>query len=481
VQYYVKMAKTYGNDPVGWIDKFISFKGLQHQGLTWQQKEIAEDVVKYKFLCVAAGGGIGKSAIVAMLILWFLSTHPGARIPATAPNGAQLHDVLFAEISKWLERCSLKSMFTLTKGRLQVVNQREWYCVARTVRKDLGQLNGTLSGFHSGYMMIVVDEAAEVPDPVFTALDGALTGENSYIILISNPISYGGYFFDTIEDPKGTGFKVRQYSSKDSPLVTEAYALRIAARYGIDSAMYKSKVLGETVAAANFAVVDPKTYEKIISTQRELFDGNRVIGIDVGGAGKDLTVLCHRVGWSICRWDTLVGATDELLPQVSEIVANMYGEKPVTIIPDAIGEGSGFTSMLPQYVPPTARVLAYKGSKKALDPDMYANNRSAIFHFVQKNFHKMHFPIKPPDRLKKELANLIFVPHSNSVEIEPKKKFYNRLGFSPDNADALAETMYVNVSSQDLSIKVGKKARSIMSVLGGLGSSKKYGKYEMFV
>jgi len=475
------MAKLYGNDPVGWIHKFISFKGLAHEGLTWQQKEIAENVVKHHFLCVAAGGGIGKSAVVAMLILWFLATHPGARIPATAPNGAQLHDVLFAELAKWLERCAMKSMFTLTKGRLQVVNQREWYCVARTVRKDLGQLNGTLSGFHSGYMMIVVDEAAEVPDPVFTALDGALTGENSYIILISNPISYGGYFFDTIEDPTGTGFKVLQYSSKDSPLVTEAYAKRIAARYGEDSAMYKAKVLGETVAAINYAVVDPKTFEKIVSTQRDLFDGNRVVGIDVGGAGKDLTVLCHRVGWSICRWDTLTGETDTLLEQTGEIITNMYGDKPVTIIPDAIGEGSGFTSLLPHYVPPTATVMAYKGSKKAADVDMYANNRSAIFHSLHKNFGKLHFPVKPPERLKKELANLIFVPHSNQIEIEAKKKFYNRLGFSPDNADALAETLFVNVSSMDKHIKVGTGARSIMSVLDSLGDSGKYGKYGMFV
>jgi len=112
---------------------------------------------------------------------------------------------------------------------------------------------------------------------------------------------------------------------------------------------------------------------------------------------------------------------------------------------------------------------------------MYTNNRSAIFHSLHKNFSKLHFPVRPPDRLKKELANLIFVPHSNQIEIEAKKKFYNRLGFSPDNADALAETLFINVSSMDKHIKVGTGAKSIMSVLDTLGDSGRYGKYGIFV
>jgi len=479
---YVKMAKRYRDDPVGWIHEYISFEGLKHQGLTEQQVEIANDLVKYKFLCVAAGGGIGKSALVSMLILWFLVTRPGARIPATAPNGAQLHDVLFAELSKWLERCALKSMFVMTKGRLQVVNQREWYCVARTVRKDLGQLNGTLSGFHSTNIMIVVDEAADVPDPVFTALDGALTSPDSYIILISNPISYGGYFFDTMEDPKGTGFHTLRYSSKDSPLVDPAYAERIAARYGKESAMYKSKVLGQNISANSFIIVDPKHYEKIVGTQRDRLDGNYVVGIDVGGSGSNKTVLCHRCGWSFIRWDTLQGTAETLLPQVRELFENMYAGKRVFVVSDAIGEGSGFTSMLPKYLSPNADVIQYKGSFKSNEPEMYANTRTQVYHMLHKGFDKAHFPIKPPDRLKKELANLSFIPHSDVIEMEPKKKFCARMHFSPDYADAMAMTMYVNVQSRELAIKVGRKTLSVLSVLNSDNRrSGKYGRYGMFV
>jgi phage terminase large subunit len=479
--FYVKMAKRYADDPVGWINEFISFRGLEHKGLTDQQKEIAESLVKYKFLCIAAGGGIGKSALVAMLIIWFLATHPGARVPTTAPNSAQLHDTLFAEISKWLDRCKIKSMFNLTKGRLNVIGQRDWYCVARTVRRDIGNLNGTLAGFHSGHILIAVDEAADVPDPVFTALDGALTGKNSYIILISNPISYGGYFFDTVEDPEGTGFKVHQYSSIDSPLVTPDYARRIAARYGEDSAMYKTKVLGQTVTAANFAVVAPKDYENIIMSQREIKSGNNVVGIDVGGSGAGLTVLCHRSGYSIRRWDTLSGKADELLVQTGEIIRSMYGETHVTLVPDSIGEGSGYTSLLPQYVPRTATVVPYDGRLKASDEQMYPNTRSEVYDMVRRTFSKLHFPINPPKRLKKELANLMFLPHSELIELEPKKNFVRRLGFSPDYADALANALFVKITSKDVPIKMGKRTSSFLEALCMPDDTIRHGKYGMFV
>jgi Lhr-like helicase len=76
-----EISRQYHNDFDGWVNRFISFTGLSFSGLTFQQKEIGETLIEEKNVCVSAGGGIGKTAVAALLCIWFLSTHPFARIP----------------------------------------------------------------------------------------------------------------------------------------------------------------------------------------------------------------------------------------------------------------------------------------------------------------------------------------------------------------------------------------------------------------
>ena len=51
-------------------------------------------------------------------------------------------------------------------------------------------------------LLIVVDEASGVPDPVFIPLEGAMTQEDNMVILIGNPTKNTGYFHETQFDPK---------------------------------------------------------------------------------------------------------------------------------------------------------------------------------------------------------------------------------------------------------------------------------------
>ena len=53
-------------------------------------------------LAVASGRGIGKSALVAWIILWMLSTRLGATIIVTANTEQQLRSRTWAELGKWL-------------------------------------------------------------------------------------------------------------------------------------------------------------------------------------------------------------------------------------------------------------------------------------------------------------------------------------------------------------------------------------------
>ena len=54
---------------------------------------------------VASGHGIGKSALVAWIMLWALSTCPDTRGVVTANTEAQLKGKTWAELAKWHRLC----------------------------------------------------------------------------------------------------------------------------------------------------------------------------------------------------------------------------------------------------------------------------------------------------------------------------------------------------------------------------------------
>ena len=79
----------------------------------WQEKilkDIANHIARNETvdfpemyrLAVASGRGIGKSALVSWLILWFLSTRLGSTIIVTANTEQQLRSRTWAELGKWL-------------------------------------------------------------------------------------------------------------------------------------------------------------------------------------------------------------------------------------------------------------------------------------------------------------------------------------------------------------------------------------------
>ena len=478
-----ELEKKYRNDFAGWVNQYISFSGLKFQGLTDQQKEIADSLVESKNICVSAGGGLGKTALAALTVLWFLSTHPHAKIPTTAPTSKQLNDVLWAEIGMWIKRCKLQDLFVLRRGKLFIKGFDEWYAVARTVPKDGKNLNDTLAGFHAPYMMILVDEASGVPDPVFTALEGAMTDKNAYIFLISNPVSTGGYYYDTIADPDGKGadYKVLYYDSRDSPLVDAEYEQRILNRYGENSPMYKAKVLGQPISQTENATITPALYDKVISENREHSVGPVTLSIDVGGGGEDPTVFCHKEGNSVVRWDTLqTTEPDDITDYAISMFYRLWQGRPFTVVIDAAGIGWGPYHTLYKKAP--FKVLGFVGQEKAFQAQMFRNRRTEGFFRLSREFENLHFPTDPPERLKKELVNIFFDYTKEPIEMEEKKKFRSRMGFSPDYADALMMGLAVSdMLALYASHRVPRNTTKAMDKLKIPDRTSKFGQFSKFI
>lgn len=478
------LHQKYADDFVQWSVDCIDFTGLRHPSLTLQQVEIANALLASKNLCVSAGGGIGKSAEAALLTLWYLTTHPNSKVITTAPTGKQLHDVLWGEVSTWLKRFKYREMLESYKGRLVVKGFNEWYAVARTVSKDSRQLNDTLAGFHAPHLLIIVDEASGVPDPVFTALDGAMTDNSAMILLISNPVSTAGYYYDTISEPDGKGknWSVLYLDSLSSPLVDKSFEERIIARYGKESPMYRAKVMGMPILAEEAFVITPEEYDRIIRTNRDVNFGRIILSVDVGGMGEDPSVICHRSGNSIIAWTEYAkNDTTYLVGEVERIATQNYPNRDIVVIVDALGLGAGVYDMLRQNN--KVRVVAFIGSERAFHETMYDKKRDEGYHNLHKQIKSLHFPVPPPEALKKELVNTEFDYSSGQIRLKlSKKDLKKRIGHSPDFADALMMSCAVeNFAVQNKGMFVTKGSSVTMSnLLKKTQTTQKYGKYAKF-
>jgi hypothetical protein len=267
-------------------------------------------------------------------------------------------------------------------------------------------------------------------------------------ILISNPVSTGGYYYDTISDPDGKGkdYKVLYLSSLESPLVDKSYAEHIITRYGINSAMYKAKVLGAPISEVDTILITPEDYDNLIANNKDRHSGRVVLGVDVAEGGEDFSVFCHREGNSINEWtDYAKNDASFIVEKVLQMHRDKYSKRYFTVVIDAIGYGAAVYQLLKTVAP--FPVVGFVGSEKANNPNMFNIKRAEGFHKLKEQLPTLHFPVPPPERLKKEMVNIRFDYTDGPISMEPKKKLKTRIGFSPDYVDALMLTSVVDTYS----------------------------------
>ena len=118
-------------DPLGWVmmafewgsDELTGFDGPDD----WQRdylRQLGKQIEDRGFdgvtpclpiqMSTASGHGIGKSTLVAWLILFIMSTRPFAKGVVTATTYPQLRTKTWGELDKWKTRCITGHWFTIT-------------------------------------------------------------------------------------------------------------------------------------------------------------------------------------------------------------------------------------------------------------------------------------------------------------------------------------------------------------------------------
>jgi phage terminase large subunit len=152
------------------------------------QRDILESVYVNKRTAVKACHASGKTFIAADAVLWWPLRYPDGIVITTAPTWTQVRRLLWGEVRK-----------TAQLGRVAFphIFQTELQLGPDNFALGLSTNEGVrFQGWHAPHILIVLDEAPGVMTEIFEAIEGVEAGGNVHLLMLGNPLSLGGPFYD---------------------------------------------------------------------------------------------------------------------------------------------------------------------------------------------------------------------------------------------------------------------------------------------
>lgn len=411
-------------------------------------------------LCMRACTGPGKSATLAWMgwhrLACFASVgeHPkGAALSITADN---LKDNLWAELAKWQGRSEfLTAAFCWTKEKIYARDHPEtWFLSARSFAKDANAeaIGRALSGLHSRYPFVLLDETGDMPVSVGRAATQIFTGSprDAAIIQAGNPTSTTGLLYDSCmraaEQWNVITITADPDDPKRTPRVSREHAQEMINTYGRDNPWVMATILGlfpptgfnSLLGADEVDAAMARTYKA-----NELQDAPVVLGGDVARQGDDASVIIRRQGRQafparMLRIPDIMLLADQFIMEQERTQADAF------FVDETGGYGAGVIDAMRR------RNFAVVGVQFGGKPNdyRYFNKRSEMY-FEVAQWIKAGGALAPDLQLKEELCATTFVYQGDKFRIVDKDLIKEQIGRSPDKADALALTFAHPVAPRD--------------------------------
>lgn len=416
------------------------------------QAEILNSVANNQLTSVRSGHGIGKSALQSWLILWFMCTRPFPKIPCTAPTKHQLHDILWAEVAKWLNP-TLKTEIEWTKEKLYMKsNPENWFAVPRTATQP-----DALQGFHAEHLLYIIDEASGVKDIVFEPVLGSLSTPNAKLIMCGNPTQLSGFFFDSHNKNRSI-YNTFKVSGENSKRVSKDYIQMIINMYGQDSDVYRVRVAGDFPKAMPDSFIQLDWVENCSKKEISNEVYSRVdIGVDVARYGDDQTIICplfdkrrQQKPIELNHNDTMQ-VTGVIVQLIENLRQNHIGI-PIHIKIDCDGLGVGVYDRLKEIKTDKMwkSVELYEchfggagGKNKDDEPIEFSNSTGKMWGLLREKVKSNQIELYYNDKQITQITNRKYRINSDGkIELERKEEMKKRGLTSPDMADALALSLY---------------------------------------
>lgn len=400
------------------------------------QTEPEEYVIKE---AIASGHGIGKTAQVAMIILWAMSTRPHLNGVVTANTTTQLTTKTWRELALWHKRAINAHWFRWAATSFKHVDHPETWFVQAIPNSEHN--SEAFAGLHAKHVLLIMDEGSGIPNSIKEVAMGAMTTERAQWYVFGNPTRNTGWFRECFHSEAHIWTHV-QIDSRTCMMTNKKEINEWVEIYGEDSDFVRVRVRGVFPRAGNMQFISSDVVDRAMKMDfpyEAYFEMPVVMGVDVARYGDDKSVITLRAGRKLLeqrKYREL--STMETARRAIDAIKEFA---PAVIFVDGVGIGAGVVDRLRMLGHDVVDVNA--GSRPD-DDENYYNKRIEMWDRMKQWLNSgCDIPNDPDMR-----ASLIGIEYGYSdsrgtgelMRLERKQDMKKRGLSSPDEGDSLALT-----------------------------------------
>jgi hypothetical protein len=445
----------FADDPLGFVRFFYDWgKGELNEsdGPDAWQIDVLNDIGRYckaiangenpgpLQVAVASGHGVGKSAMVAWLIGWFMSTRPNPQIVVTANTEVQLATKTWRTLARWHKKMLNVDWFDWTATKFAFKQHPEdWYAAAVPWSENNAE---AFAGTHDKNVLVIFDEASKISDVIWEKIDGAMSTRGAMWLCFGNPTKTTGRFFDCFHKFK-KWWKTFQVDARTCKHADKVYIERFLGQFGETSDRAKIQIYGQFPSASTRQLIPTGAVEKCMGHELdpEAYEYlPLVMGVDVARFGHNSSVIVRRRGRKVYEAEVL--PKQDLMATAHWVAEAIRRERPSQVFVDGSGIGAGVVDRLRQL---NFQVVDVNGGNSSLNPK-YLNKRAEMWDEMAQ-FILGLCELPKDSVLRDELTSVEYsYTDKGRLRLDRKEDIMDTHGFSPDRADALALTFAYPIS-----------------------------------
>lgn len=469
------LRNLYRRDPEAWLWDRLGYRWHE------KQREIVANFLTHIRTATKSANGTGKTRLYAELATWGIDVHePGELlIIMSGPTEEQIKSGLFSYIDKNMRRARSRG-FELP-GYLTDSNRWNWRQDSKSKAKTLvlgrtpprTNIVGTFQGIRAvadndTSTWVFIDEGGAVHDDLFDAAEAVTTGAgDNKIAVIGNPDTTGTRFQALFEDDKyETDWVTTTIAAKDLPtftgeivyedptlqeemltsgMIDPAWVATAERQWGLESARYASKVMGEFPTTADWCFFSQVAINRASNTQiTEPDSEDRILGVDFADGGDDDSKAFLNLGGRIRH----KGTWNDGEQNVERTHAIAIKTDANIVVMDAIGVGAGPSRAIQARSDRYYFAVRAKASERSPDPSRWHNARAYWYDMLREGMlnNEVDLDYTEEDdkgrKIGKDLkTQLLAVRYDfdtrGAIQIESKKDARKRGVTSPDDLDAV--------------------------------------------
>lgn len=453
--------------------------------LTPTQREIFQSVQTNRRTAVKSCHASGKTYAAAALVIAFLHVYPQSKVITTAPGSTHVREGLWQDIRSLAGKApgKLRGAPLTTKWELGP----NWFAMGFSPGPHG---SGRLQGHHAPRVLLIVDEAAEVEDEIYEALDSLMTSDTAHLLLIGNPTIPRGRFHAAFTKQRSR-WNCITIRALDTPnimagrtvipgLIDQAWVDEAIDLYGPEDPYVLARVHAEFPEKDDESfIVESVMADAALRAELPPVDTPIRAGLDLARFGGDESCLVIRQGdycHSCTSWRgaDLMATTGRVRSLLGELLDSLGRPMVEAVNVDIGGLGAGVYDRLEELRAngelPVERLNAVNFGGKPSDKQRFKAVRDEMWWVLRERFNAGDMSGVIDSRFIEQASALRAAYDSSHTApvVESKDVFRRREGRSPDQGDAYCLAYYVpDGESGSLAVGGVRTSQNVFQSFGG--------------